>query len=144
MNTLFRLALYITIVLMMFNLGWGLLRSMDGTVFADVGDHGADIEDGSSIGIIRQFTGLKSSDQALWGIILSFGVLASLAFSWMVHSLVPVALYIFSVGFWGSYHATITSINIGGVIPAGFMLLVTGVMAFLFLGAIIGLTTGNG
>jgi len=142
-NTLFRLALYITIILMLFNLGWGLLRSLDGTVFAESSDQSA-INASTDMGVMQQLTGISPSEQNIWGFILTIGAAASLLFSWMVHSLVPTAMYLFGVGFWGSYNATLSAVNIGGYIPGEFMLLVTAAMGFLFLGAMIGLMTGNG
>lgn len=128
---------------MLFNLGWGLLRSLDGTVYAEITDPSS-IDNTTDVGIFTELTGLSGDELNLFSIAAVAGMAGAVAFSYMVHSLTPVALYLFGVGFWASYNATITTVNLNGWIPAPFMLMVTVTMIFLFMGAVIGLITGNG
>lgn len=145
MNTLFRLVFYITVLLMLFNLGWGLVRSLDGTVFSDVDDPwDSDVDRDSGESVMYALTGIESKDGTLFGVVLAGAGLVVGLFSLVTHNYTPIALYLFGVGFWASYNGTITAINLGGMIPFEFMILVHATMAFLFIGAIIGLITGNG
>jgi len=143
MNTLFRITFYLMILLILFNLGWGLLRGIDNTVYADSQDNNV-IGESTDMGIFTELTGLQGDALNLFSISAVVGMAGATAFAYMVQSLIPVALYIFGVGFWASYNATVTTININGWIPGPFMAMITVVMIFLFMGAVIGLITGNG
>lgn len=143
MNTLYRLAFYIMILLILFNLGWGVLRGLDGTVYAESADHNI-IEEETDNDIFTELTGLSGDALNMFSIAAVAGMAGAAVFAYMVQSLTPVALYIFGVGFWMSYNATVTTINLNGWIPESLMLMVTVTMIFLFMGAIIGLITGNG
>lgn len=143
MNTLFRLAFYITIVLVLFNLGYGLIRSIPGTAYSSVDDP-SDISGTNATSIFSELTGFEGAGLSIWAIVVSVGGAASVAFSWMVQSLQPLALYIFGVGFWSSYNGTIQAIALQNWMPSSLILMITVAMIFLFIGAIIGLITGNG
>ena len=143
MNTLFRMAFYVTILLMLFNLGWGFVRGIEGTVFEDASEQNS-IDNSTASGVFSELTGLSGSDASLWVLFTGVGLLAAGAVSWMVQSLQPVAIYIFGVGFWSSYNATLNVLTMHNWIPAGMVLMITAVLVFLFVGAIIGMITGNG
>jgi hypothetical protein len=52
--------------------------------------------------------------------------------------------WLFSNIFWGSYLVMIDITRIGSFLPEGIIWAATGLMGIMFLGAIIGLLTGNG
>jgi hypothetical protein len=52
--------------------------------------------------------------------------------------------WLFSNIFWGSYLVMIDITRIGSFLPDGIIWAATGLMGIMFLGAIIGLLTGNG
>jgi hypothetical protein len=143
MNTLFRMAFYITLLLIVFNLGYSLITSIEGTAFSSVDDPNV-IEGTTDTTIFNELTGLSGAGASIWAILTGVGAVGSLAFSWMVQSIQPVALYVFGVGFWTSYNGTITSLGLNEWLPPALILMITVAMIFLFVGATIGLITGNG
>jgi len=143
MKSMYQMCFYFCLILVLVNLGWGFLRGIDGMWTASASDQ--NVLDGTNDqGLIHELTGLDSGGTNLWLMITSVGAAAAVAFSWMVHSLTPLGLYLFGVAFWTSYNGTLTIINMNGWIPGDFVLIVTVTMAFLFIGAIIGMITGSG
>jgi len=143
LKTMFQLCFYFCIVLILFNLGWGFVRGIEG-VWSEEGTDQNVIESDTEEGIINEITGLSVSDLSIWGMLTGVGLIAAGAFSWMVQSLSPIGIYIFSVGFWASYNGTATIIGMHGWLPGDFILLITVGMFFLFLGAVIGMISGSG
>ena len=143
MKSMYQMCFYFCLILVLVNLGWGFLRGIDGMWTASASDQ--NVLDGTNDqGLIHELTGLDSGGTNIWLMITSVGATAAVAFSWMVHSLTPLGLYLFGVAFWTSYNGTLTIINMNGWIPGDFVLIVTVTMAFLFIGAIIGMITGSG
>jgi len=140
---MFQMCFYICLLLVLVNLGWGFLRGMDDLWTASASDQNV-LDENTDQGLIHELTGLDSGGTDLWLMITTVGGAAALAFSWMVHSLTPLGLYLFGVAFWTSYNGTMTIINMNSWLPGDFILIVTVVMAFLFIGAIIGMITGSG
>lgn len=134
---------YFCVVLILISLGWGFLRGADGLWTASASDQNT-LEGTDDNSLIQELTGLDSSGTDMWLMITTIGGAAALAFSWMVHSLTPLGLYLFGVAFWTSYNGTITMINMNGWLPGDLILMITVGMAFLFIGAIIGMITGSG
>ena len=143
MKSMFQMCFYICLLLVLVNLGWGFLRGMDDFWTASASDQNV-LDENTDQGLIHELTGLDSGGTDLWLMITTVGGAAALAFSWMVHSLTPLGLYLFGVAFWTSYNGTMTIINMNSWLPGDFILIVTVVMAFLFIGAIIGMITGSG
>lgn len=143
MKSMFQMCFYICLLLVLVNLGWGFLRGMDDLWTASASDQNV-LDENTDQGLIHELTGLDSGGTDLWLMITTVGGAAALAFSWMVHSLTPLGLYLFGVAFWTSYNGTMTIINMNSWLPGDFILIVTVVMAFLFIGAIIGMITGSG
>ena len=143
MKSMYQMCFYFCLILVLVNLGWGFLRGIDGMWTASASDQ--NVLDGTNDqSLIHELTGLDSGGTNLWLMITSVGAASAVAFSWMVHSLTPLGLYLFGVAFWTSYNGTLTIINMNGWIPGDFVLIVTVTMAFLFIGAIIGMITGSG
>ena len=127
----------------MINLGWGFLRGVDGLWTVEATDQNV-IESTNDNSLIKELTGLDATGTDMWFMITTIGAGAALAFSWMVHSLTPLGLYLFGVAFWSSYNGTVTLLSMNGWIPGDLILIATVGMAFLFIGAIIGMITGSG
>jgi len=143
MKSMFQMCFYICLLLVLVNLGWGFLRGMDDLWTASASDQNV-LDENTDQGLIHELTGLDSGGTDLWLMITTVGGAAALAFSWMVHSLTPLGLYLFGVAFWTSYNGTMTIINMNSWLPGDFILIITVCMAFLFIGAIIGMITGSG
>lgn len=143
MKSMFQLSFYICIFLILINLGWGFLRGTDDIWTADASNQNL-IEGDDDGGILQELTGLDSAGTDLWLMITTVGGAAALAFSWMVHSLTPLGIYLFGVAFWTSYNGTVSIISMNNWIPGDFLLIGTVAMIFLFVGALIGMITGSG
>ena len=143
MKSMFQMCFYICMVLILINLGWGFLRGIDDVWTSDASAQNA-IEGETDQGILQELTGLDSAGTDLWLMITTVGGAAALAFSWMVHSLSPLGIYLFGVAFWSSYNGTVSILSMNGWVPADFLLLGTVAVAFLFIGAIIGMINGGG
>ena len=143
MKSMYQLSFYICILLILMNLGWGFLRGAEGLWTASASDQNL-IEGDDDGSILQELTGLDSASTDLWVMITTIGGAAALAFSWMVHSLTPLGIYLFGVAFWTSYNGTVTILSMNNWIPGDFLLLGTVGMIFLFMGAIIGMITGSG
>jgi len=140
---MFQLCFYLCIFLVLINLGWGFLRGIDDVWTASASDQNL-IDGTNDNSILQELTGLDSSGTDLWLMITTVGGAAALAFSWMVHSLTPLGIYLFGVAFWTSYNGTIAMIGMNGWIPGDFILIATVGILFLFVGALIGMITGSG
>lgn len=143
MKSMFQLSFYICIFLILINLGWGFLRGADDIWTASASDQNL-IDGDDDGGILQELTGLDSAGTDLWVMITTVGGAAALAFSWMVHSLTPLGIYLFGVAFWTSYNGTVSIISMNNWIPGDFLLIGTVAMLFLFVGALIGMITGSG
>jgi hypothetical protein len=142
-NTLFRIAFYLTILFMLFNLGWGFIRGIDDTIFAE-GTEQNHIGNTTDTSVFNELTGLDNAGLSIWAMLMGIGGVVTGLVSWAIQNLTPFALYIFGSGFWTSYNATVTAVNLNNWIPGDFMLMITVVVLFIFVGAVIGLITGNG
>jgi len=129
--------------LILINVGWGFVRGIDGVWTAEASEQNL-IEGTNDNGILGELTGLDSAGTDLWLMVTTIGGAAALAFSWMVHSLTPLGIYLFGVAFWSSYNGTVTIIGMNSWLPGDFILIITVAMIFLFVGAIIGMITGSG
>ena len=143
MKSMFQLCFYICLMLILINLGWGFLRGSSDLWTASGSDQNL-IEGEDDGGILQELTGLDSAGTDLWLMITTVGGAAALAFSWMVHSLSPLGIYLFGVAFWTSYNSTVSIISMNGWVPGDFLLIATVGMIFLFVGAIVGMITGSG
>ena len=143
MKSMFQMCFYICVALVLINLGWGFLRGIDDVWTADASPQNA-IEGETDQGILQELTGLDSAGTDLWLMITTVGGAAALAFSWMVHSLSPLGIYLFGVAFWSSYNGTVSILSMNGWVPADFLLIGTVAVLFLFVGAIIGMINGGG
>lgn len=143
MKSMFQMCFYICIFLIMINLGWGFVRGMDDVWTSEASEQNI-IEGTNENSVISELTGLDSAGTDLWVMITTVGAAAALAFSWMVHSLTPLGIYLFGVAFWSSYNGTVTILSMNSWVPGDLLLLVTVGMIFLFIGAIVGMITGSG
>jgi len=86
----------------------------------------------------------ESGIDALWIVVLSGTSIAGLALAWITRSPVVLGIYVFSVVFWAAYGNTLIILDVGNWIPAGFLAIATGLMAFFYAGAIAGMLSGSG
>jgi len=143
MKSMFQMCFFICMFLILINVGWGFVRGIDGVWTAEASEQNL-IEGTNDNGILGELTGLDSAGTDLWLMVTTIGGAAALAFSWMVHSLTPLGIYLFGVAFWSSYNGTVTIIGMNSWLPGDFILIITVAMIFLFVGAIIGMITGSG
>lgn len=143
MNTLFRIVFHITILLIVFNLSLSVVTNISGTVFSDVDDPNV-VEGDTAIGIFETLTGLEGFSLGVWGFITGITGIGVGLFSVITKNYTLIGVYLFTTAFWTSYNGAVDVINMNSWLPSGFILIITVVMLLLFVGAIIGLTTGNG
>jgi len=77
-------------------------------------------------------------------LVLFGGVGAAIVLGALIRSPVYLGIALFAAVFWASYINALGVININNWIPAGFLLIGTVVMIFIFAGAIIGMLSGSG
>ncbi len=118
LNTFFQTCIYICIGLIVFTLA---INFVSATGVFDPVSSGVPADDTS--GTFEGFTGGFSMD-LMWITVLSIAGLASVAVAILMHSAIPVGVYIFSAVFWASYGNALGVLG-GLSIPSGFLLMGT-------------------
>ena len=147
MNTFFRIAIYLSIVMIFFNLVIGFVGGLTNTdgdpVFPVAGTPGIGNVNESSI--LGEVTGLEDPNMnALWVSVVGGGILVAVVLSILTRSVVPIGIHIFSTVFWTAYINCNSILSAGGFIPGGFLSIFFVGMIFLFIAALIGMLTGSG
>lgn len=144
LNTFFQLCLYICIVMIVFTLAVNFINGLN--AFESRVETGVPVGTNTSNTFVN-FAGITMNE--IWvGVLFGTGLL-SLALAWMMHSAIPVGVWIFSSVFWTSYQSALTAITGIGIegtqiIPADFLLIGTVMMGFFWMGAIAGMFSGSG
>lgn len=143
MNTFFRTCVFLSVGLILFNLGFTFVIALDvyNAGLAPVSSNVTSPVAGDQGLMNVLFGGLTGglSIAGIMGMIIVSGAALSLYFK----SLLPVAIGAFSSVFWGSYMTTFTIFN-SFQLPAEFLALITVGVGFIFVAAVIGMASGSG
>jgi len=149
MNTFFQACVYLCFILIFFNLAIAFVNGME--IFEPVGE-GSVLSGNNESGIFNATTDLSHTSDgstifgidAMWAVVLTAGGLVTIAVAILIHSTVPIGLFLFSAVFWTSYMQTIGVVNSMSWIPGDFLIIGTVGVFFLFAAAVIGMLTGSG
>ena len=145
LNTFYQVCIYITVGMILFTLSFNFVAGLD--VYDTTAEHGLVPGDNTNETFMNltespEFEGGMVLDN-IWTFVLAGGI-GAIVVAGITRSPIILGVYIFSFVFWTSYGNTLSIINIGGYIPAGFLLIGTVGMAFIFVGAIAGMLGGSG
>ena len=146
-ETFFQICVIFSILLIVFNLSVFFVNALD--VYGTDVNQGIDVEGGdTSDDIFYKLTGYSEGAQAIWTVILGVTGIMSIGVAILMHSAVPVGVWIFSEVFWTSYTALIGLINFNGIFtsePMSYSLLIfTAGLIFIWMGALAGMFSGSG
>ena len=134
----FRVVIWLSILMIVFNLAIGFVASLDVFPVESVPGTGYVEPDN----ILTTFTGLSGGMENLWLAITTVGLLLSIPLAILTNSLIPVGIDIFATVFWTAYIKSHTVLSVGGYIPTEFLGIFLGVMVIVFIAAIIAMLTG--
>jgi len=141
MSTFFRIAVYLTFAMIVFNLVIAFIGSL--SIFPVSGELGTGLMEESNA--LSRLTGLTGGMEAVWFIGTSLLGLASAALAIATKSLVPIGLYIFGEVFWTAWIRSSLILSSPSLqIPGEFLAIFFICMMFLFIAAIIGMMAGSG
>jgi len=147
LNTFFRIAIYLSVVMIFFNLVIGFvggLTNVDGDPIFPVADTPG-IGNVNESSILGEVTGLEDPNMnALWVSVVGGGILVAVVLSILTRSVVPIGIHIFSTVFWTAYINCNSILSTGNFIPSGFLSIFFVGTIFLFIAALIGMLTGSG
>jgi len=140
-NTFFRMAVYLSFAMIVFNL-----------VIAFIGTLGAfDVEGTPGIGTMDEtdalsvVTGLDDPNMnGLWLLLTAVAGIGAAVLAIAFRTMTPVGLYLFSLVFWTSYTKANSILSTGGYMPPEFLAIFFIGMTFLFIAAAVGMITGSG
>lgn len=146
-ETFFQICIIFAILLIVFNTSIVFVNALD--VFGSEVEAGIDIESGdTSDNVFTKITGLTGGAQSIWVTVLSITGIMSIGVAILMHSAVPVGVWIFSSVFWTSYTGLIGVININNIFTSEplsyFLLIFTVGLLFVWMGALAGMFSGSG
>lgn len=140
MNTFFRMAVYLSFAMIVFNL-----------VIAFIGTLGAfPVEGTPGTGTVAEtnalstFTGLTGGMEGAWLLVTTITGFGAIALAIAFRQMIPIGLHLFGLVFWTSFTKANSIFSTGGFIPGEFLAIFFIGMMFLFIAAIIGMITGSG
>ena len=140
MNTFFRIAVTLSFLLILFNIGFNLVDATGAFPLAE--SLGRD--DIQSDNVLAKLTMLPDGMANIWAILTLASAFGVVILATATHSVAPIGVYLFLEVFWTSWIRTHALLNIGGFIPSEFLLLITVGMIFICIAAVIGMFTGSG
>jgi len=155
-ESFFQLCIIFSILVIIFTLSINFVNALgvfgDTTVDTGYDTNVGDITDAeyeTSNTVFQKFLpGLPNGVADIWGTVMTAGGIASIAVAILMHSAIPVGVYIFFTVFWTSYIRCIGVININGIFTSaplsGFLIIITVGMIILFMGALAGMFSGSG
>lgn len=154
-ETFFQICIIFSILLIIFTLSINFVSALgvfggiefEQGVVIETGDSGTDITDISD-DVFTKLSGYTGGAQNVWVAVMTIAGIISIATAILMHSAVPVGVYIFSAVFWSSYGRTINIVNINGIFSTEpmmqFLLILTVGLIFIWLGALAGMFSGGG
>ena len=138
-DNLFRVCLGFTLLLLCFSLVANFVSALD--VFPHTTNIGIDADTNSAL---EQLTGLDSPDmQAIFIGVTGLTFAGAVALAILTKQMIPIGLHLFGVVFWTSWIRMSSVLGYGGYIPVELLAVFTIGAMFIFIGAIIGMLTGN-
>lgn len=141
MNTFFRLAVFFTFAMLFATIIGNLLFTTGAFTYVDAAPGQQDINESNAL---SKLTGLSGGMESLWLIATTIAGITAVGISILVHSVVPIGIYVFGEVFWTSYIKLGGILSFGNFIPADLLTLIGVGMIFLFVAAVIGMFTGSG
>ena len=140
MSTFFKIAVYLSFVMIVFNLSIAFVGTLGAFPVEDIPGTGTVSEDSA----LTTFTGLTGGMEGVWLMVTTITGLGAVLLAIAVKSFIPVGVHLFSVVFWTAYIKSNSILSVGGYIPGDFLVIFLIGMIFLFIAAIIGMLTGSG
>jgi len=154
-ETFFQICIIFSILLIIFTLSINFVSALG--VFGDIdfeqginidsGDAGTNLTDISD-NVFTKISGYSGGAQSVWVAVMTIGGIISIGTAILMHSAVPIGVYIFSSVFWTSYGRTLNVVNINGIFStepmSQFILIITVGLIFIWLGALAGMFSGSG
>ena len=138
-DNLFRVCLGFTLLLLCFSLVANFVSALD--IFPHTTNIGIDADTNSAL---EQLTGLDSPDmQAIFIGVTGLTFAGAVALAILTKQMIPIGLHLFGVVFWTSWIRMSSVLGYGGYIPVELLAVFTIGAMFIFIGAIIGMLTGN-
>ena len=153
LNTFYQTSIYITLIMFVFTLCFNFVIGLN--IFG-VMPGGSVISSDNTSGILSGLTSSPEYESGIgmtdiWKIVLSAGTIiaagGALALAWLTQSTSIIAIYLYSVFFWSMYINTFSILYLGGLITGSLIMLVSifsGVVAIIFIGAILGMLGAQG
>jgi len=149
MKTFFQLCVWLSISLILFNLGFAVVNGMG--IFTPVeGGISAGDDASSTVSALTDVDADgKTGMEAIWVMVAGTSIIAAaggVALGLIFHSTVFVGISLFSTVFWASYVSTYILLEtmFGQYGLGGFLIMATVGVSFLFIAAIIGMLSGSG
>ena len=137
MQSLYQVCIYFTIGLMVFTIAVNVMTGMDifGNIEPTIGAEGNDTD--------SYFHGFTGRDIPwFWATVIGIEVLVLIPLAYFTQSTSAIGVYIFGAVFWTSYAHALTVITNSGYVPLFILPLFTVPLAFIFIGAVIGMFAG--
>jgi hypothetical protein len=94
--------------------------------------------------VLSRITGLTGGMEVVWALVTTISGFGAIVLGILTQSMTPIGIYLFSTVFWTAYINTSSILNVGGYIPADFLIIATVGIIFIFIAAVIGMLTGSG
>jgi len=133
MNTFFRVCVFFCIMLIVFNLTWNFIYSLQAFQTTETMEFEKDPHS-----IFKMLTSVGGMAGVL--AIISVGAVTT----FITRSPVFIGITLFGLVFWSCYLSTLNIIRIGNYLPVEFELIITTGVLFIFVGAVIGMLSGSG
>lgn len=139
-DNLFKICIGFTLFLLAFSLMANFISALE--VFPHTTSIGLDAEDTNSA--LEQLTGLDSPNmQYIFLGAVSLTFIGAVALAYLTKQIIPIGIHLFGVIFWTSWVRMSSVLGYGGYIPVELLAVFTIGAVFIFIGAIIGMLTGN-
>lgn len=154
-ETFFQLCVIFSFLLIIFTLSINFINaigvfgdtSVETGIDTEVADVDAD-EYETSDNIFSKITHLSGGSEYIWTTIMGVAGIISIGVAILMHSAVPVGIWIFSSVFWTSYVHTLGVVNVNNIFStspmSGFLAIITVGMIVIYMGALAGMFSGSG
>ena len=141
MNSFFRIAVWICMLLLIFTLVANFIQGL--AAFPIEGSPGMDISNTDSA--LATITGNSDMNMNyLFVGVSTLALLGTIVLAYFTRTMIPIGLYLFGAVFWASWIRFTSIFSYGGYVPGDFIIIFTVGVMFVFIAAIIGMLTGSG
>jgi len=139
-NNLFKICIGFTLLLLAFSLMANFLSVLE--VFPHTTNIGLDVD--SNEGALQILTGLDEPNmQYIFLGVTGLTFIGAVALCYLTKQIIPIGIHLFGVIFWTSWIRMTSALGYGGYMPVELLAVFTIGTMFIFIGAIIGMLTGN-